>query len=232
MSRRRDWSPTGVLVPSSRVKLYRRTVIAASKPEKVIVRLAGLPSERKEAFPTKTAAKAYLRRLERVVGDGDDFDAGSFAPADWGRPPAPEPVDQPMTWLTWVCQHIDDMAAAGDKGKTKESRHEALKVAVWTLVDDVPDHPGRDALKAYLEIVGDPVFVDPALPPTARDAERARLRAERLAQLPDQVFPVAASTPPAATCTCPVRKYSPPASGSPPTAARWSPPCRPTRRRC
>ncbi|SOC47819.1 Site-specific recombinase XerD [Blastococcus aggregatus] len=188
MSRRRDWSPTGVLVPCSRVKLYRRTVPSDSKPEKVIVRLAGLPGERKESFPTKTAAKAYYARLTAAVGLGEDFDTGSFAPTNWGQPSAPEPADQPMTWLAWVCQHIDDMAAAGDKGKTKKSRHEALKVAVWTLVDDVPDHPGRDALKAYLEVVGDPVFVDPALPPTPRDAERARLRAERLAQLPDQVF--------------------------------------------
>jgi hypothetical protein len=188
VSRRRDWSPTGVLVPSGRVKLYRRTVPADSNPEKVIVRIAGQNGERKEPFPTKTAAKAHYIKLDRAIALGEDFDAGSFAPVSWGQPAEPEPVDQPTTWLRWVCQHIDDLAAAGDKAKTKKGRNEALKVAAWTLVDDVPDHPGRDALKAYLEVMSQPVFVDPALPPTARDTERARLRAERLASLPEQVF--------------------------------------------
>jgi hypothetical protein len=117
-------------------------VPADSNPEKVIVRIAGQNGERKEPFPTKTAAKAYYTRLDRAIGIGEDFDAGSFAPVSWGQPPAPEPVDQPMTWLAWVCQHIDDMAAAGDKAKTKKGRNEGLKVAAWTLVDDVTDHPG------------------------------------------------------------------------------------------
>ncbi|MGY1786680.1 tyrosine-type recombinase/integrase [Geodermatophilus sp. SYSU D00698] len=193
MSRRRDWSPTGVLVPCGRVKLYRRTVPADSNPEKVIVRITGQQGERKESFPTKTAAKGYFNRLTAAVVNGEDFDAGSFAPAGWGAPapvqaPSPGTTARSETWLEYACRHIDEMAQEGSKAKTKKSRNEALKVAVWTLVDDTPDHPGRDALKAYLEVELQAVRVDPALPPSAKTAERARAREERLAALAEQVF--------------------------------------------
>jgi hypothetical protein len=172
--------------------VYRRTVPADSNPEKVIVRLVGHAGERKESFPTKTAAKAYANRLTTAAGNGEDFDAGSFAPTSWGAP-EPDPTTSPVTWLEHACRHADYQAAAGSKAKSKKARQEGLKVVVWTLVDDTSDHPGRDALKAYSEIVLLPVATDPALPPSARDTERARVREERLARLPEQVCPAPVS---------------------------------------
>jgi hypothetical protein len=168
MSRRRDWNPTGELVPVSNVSIRTRTRPEDKLPEKVIVTLTGR-GERTMPFPTRTAAEKYRTKLRAAVYAGEEFDGGSFEPHTWGTPPAPveeAPADDRVRWVDYTAHHADETALKRKNTKTRGGRHEALRQVVWTLVDTAPGHPGRDALKAYLEVWLKPVPSDQRLTPS------------------------------------------------------------------
>lgn len=185
---RQDWTPTGELVSSDEVRIYSSTVYTDSKPEKIRIRLVGR-RERWLSFPTVTARNAELTLLEQARDKGERWDAGSnkpvsMSPAPAAAKPAADPTGGSNTrWLEFAYEHVDQSAAVS-KRKTSESRFEALRISCWILIDDDPGHPGKDALKLFLDVALKPCWAaDPNDSPARQRATRAEQRSRRLARL-------------------------------------------------